>query len=115
MLSIAAAFASGETTIADARELRVKESDRIARVAAGLRSLGVAVEERPDGMVIQGGGASATQPAEVEASGDHRIAMAFTVAGLVAPHGVRIQSANAVDSSWPTFYRDLASLVSGSP
>jgi 3-phosphoshikimate 1-carboxyvinyltransferase len=110
VLAVAAAFAEGETVIADAAELRVKESDRIARVAEGLRRLGVQVEERPDGMVIQGGVRS-TVPAEVDASGDHRIAMAFTVAGLVAPAGVRVRSASAVHSSWPSFYDDLTTLL----
>jgi len=113
VLAVAAAFAEGETVIADAAELRVKESDRIARVAAGLRCLGVDVEERPDGMCIQGGGCSGAEPAVVDASGDHRIAMAFTVAGLVAPAGVRVRAASAVESSWPSFYTDLSSLLPG--
>ncbi len=111
VLAVAAAYAEGETVIADARELRVKESDRIARVAAGLRLLGVEVEERPDGMVIAGRATSPAKLAEVDASGDHRIAMAFTVAGLVAPGGVRVRAADAVESSWPSFYRDLESLL----
>ncbi len=115
VLAVAAAFAEGETVIADARELRVKESDRGARVATGLRRLGVQIEERPDGMVIQGGLSSTDEPAVIDASGDHRIAMAFTVAGLVAPRGVEIHAADAVASSWPTFYEDLASLLPGSP
>lgn len=108
VLSVAASFATGETTIADAEELRVKESDRIARVATGLRALGVAVEERPDGMVVQGGAPAG--PAEVDGSGDHRITMAFAVAGLVAPGGVLVRGADSITSSYPAFPRHLEAL-----
>jgi 3-phosphoshikimate 1-carboxyvinyltransferase len=111
VLAVAGAFAHGTTVIADAAELRVKESDRIARVATGLEALGVHVEEHPDGLTIEGGGARG--PAVVDATGDHRIAMAFAVAGLVAAGGVRIDAADAVHSSWPTFFDDLAALGSG--
>jgi 3-phosphoshikimate 1-carboxyvinyltransferase len=109
VLAIAAAFAEGETTIADAEELRVKESDRIARVVAGLRGLGVEVEERPDGMVIQGG--VPRGPAVVDATGDHRIAMAFAVAGAAAEGGVRIEHAASVRTSYPSFVLDLQRLA----
>jgi 3-phosphoshikimate 1-carboxyvinyltransferase len=102
VLSVAAAFASGTTTISDASELRIKESDRLARVSAGLRALGVELEEKPDGLVISGG--HPRGPAVVDATGDHRIAMAFTVAGLVAPGGVSVQGADSVSSSWPGFF-----------
>ncbi len=105
VLSVAAAFASGETVIADAEELRVKESDRIARVAAGLRALGVEVQEHPDGMTIQGGTPSG--PAAVDGRGDHRITMAFAVAGLVAAGGVHIHGADSISSSYPRFPSDL--------
>jgi 3-phosphoshikimate 1-carboxyvinyltransferase len=106
VLSVAAAFAEGTTTISDAAELRVKESDRLARVASGLRALGVELEERPDGLVITGGRPSSPPggPAVVDATGDHRVAMAFTVAGLVAPGGVTVQGADSVSSSWPGFF-----------
>jgi 3-phosphoshikimate 1-carboxyvinyltransferase len=105
VLAVAAAFADGETTIADAAELRVKESDRIARVVAGLRELGVRVEERPDGMVIEGG--KPWGPARVDAEGDHRLAMAFAVAGAAAPGGCTILHADAVRSSYPRFFHEL--------
>lgn len=108
VLSVAAAFAEGETVIADAEELRVKESDRIARVAAGLRAMGVELEERPDGMVIQGG--RPRGPARVDASGDHRIAMSFYVAALASQGTVTIDHADAVASSWPSFYQMMATL-----
>jgi 3-phosphoshikimate 1-carboxyvinyltransferase len=108
VLAVAAAFAEGETVIADAKELRVKESDRIARMVVGLRALGVNAEERPDGMVIQGGGAHG--PASIDATGDHRIAMAFAIAGCVAPGGVSIAHAESIKTSYPTFLADLERL-----
>ncbi len=107
VLAVAAACASGETVIADAAELRVKESDRIQRVVAGLRALGAEVEERPDGMVLGGGGFQAERPAVVDADGDHRLAMAFAVAGLVSRAGVEIHNADAVQTSYPSFFDDL--------
>lgn len=111
ILAVAAAFAQGETRIADASELRVKESDRIARMCAGLRALGVEVEEHADGMTI--GGGRPRGPATVDASGDHRIAMAFTIAGLAAEGGVTVTPADVVTTSWPDFYRDLNALTQG--
>jgi 3-phosphoshikimate 1-carboxyvinyltransferase len=108
VLAIAAAFAEGETVIADAAELRVKESDRIARVATGLRALGIEVEERPDGMVIQGGAPAG--PATIDATGDHRIAMAFSVAGLFSRNGLRVMGADSVTSSYPDFRQELEGL-----
>lgn len=111
VLAIAAATASGRTVIADAAELRVKESDRIARVVAGLTALGVDVVERPDGMVITGG--PLVGPAPIDAHGDHRIAMAFAVAACVAPGGVRIAGAEAIATSYPTFLADLDRVRAG--
>lgn len=108
VLAVAAAFAEGETIIADAEELRVKESDRIARVVAGLRALHVEVEERPDGMVIQGGAPRGV--ARIDARGDHRIAMAFAVAAAAAPGGVSIEGAESIATSYPSFLDDLARL-----
>ncbi|MCX7514212.1 3-phosphoshikimate 1-carboxyvinyltransferase [Frateuria sp. STR12] len=99
-LFIAAAGAKGTTVIRGAAELRVKESDRIATMAAGLRTLGVAVEEAPDGAAITGGTlASGT----VHGHGDHRVAMSFAVAGLVARDGVRIEDCHNVATSFPGF------------
>ena len=83
--------ATGKTVMRGVKELRVKESDRVARVVQGLRALGVQAEERPDGMIIEGGGARG--PAVVDCSGDHRLAMSFAVAGLVAPGGVELLAA----------------------
>jgi len=115
VLAVAAACAHGETVISDASELRVKESDRIGRVVAGLRAIGVQVEERADGMVIQG---SAGRPlggagvALVDASGDHRIAMAFAVAALAGAQ-VELLGSESISSSYPAFARHLESLCQG--
>lgn len=109
VLAVAAAFAEGTTTIADAEELRVKESDRIARVVEGLKALSVDVEEHPDGMTIQGG-RPLVGPAAINARGDHRIAMAFAVAGMVAPGGVCIEGAEAISTSYPTFLAHVEAL-----
>ena len=111
VLAVAAAFAEGETVIADASELRVKESDRIARVVIGLRELGVRVEERPDGMVIQGG--RPWGPARIDAEGDHRLAMAFAVAGAAAQGGTTLVHADSVRSSYPSFFDDLHAIRGG--
>jgi 3-phosphoshikimate 1-carboxyvinyltransferase len=99
-LFIAAAVASGSTVIRGAAELRVKESDRIATMAAGLCSLGVSIEETPDGAIIHGGRIGA---GTVETYLDHRIAMSFAVAGLVASGPVRINDCGHVATSFPGF------------
>src|SRR5690606_10344643 len=88
-LCVAAACARGDTVIRGAAELRVKESDRIAAMASGLRTLGVAVEEAPDGLVIHGG--TRLGGGTIESHGDHRIAMAFAVAAQMASGEVRIR------------------------
>jgi 3-phosphoshikimate 1-carboxyvinyltransferase len=100
VLCVAAACARGRTRIRGATELRVKESDRIAAMAAGLRALGIGVEETPDGLDIEGG---ALQGGEVDSRGDHRIAMAFAVAGQVAAGEVRIRDVANVATSFPGF------------
>jgi 3-phosphoshikimate 1-carboxyvinyltransferase len=100
VLFIAAAVASGRTVIRGAAELRVKESDRIATMATGLRTLGVSIEETPDGAIIHGGGVGA---GAVESHLDHRIAMSFAVAGLVASGPVRVNDCRHVATSFPGF------------
>lgn len=110
VLAMAAAVAAGTTVIRDAAELRVKESDRIARVAVGLRTVGVDVEERPDGMIVHGLGRGPTRSGVVDATGDHRIAMAFAVLGRVTDGGISVHGAEAVRSSWPGFFALLAGL-----
>jgi 3-phosphoshikimate 1-carboxyvinyltransferase len=103
-LFIAAACADGETVLTGAEELRVKESDRIAVMAAGLKRLGVEAQETPDGIRIRGG---AIQGGEVESHGDHRIAMSFAVAALRATGPIRIRDCRNVATSFPNFV-DLA-------
>lgn len=102
VLAVAAAFAEGITTVRDAAELRVKESDRIEAIVGGLRAIGVEAESRPDGFVVQGGGA---RGGEVLTHGDHRIAMAFSVAGLRVPVG--IDECASVQTSYPGFFAEL--------
>ena len=104
VLFIAAAVAKGKTVLRGAEELRVKESDRIQVMADGLRALGVKAEPTPDGMVIEGG---EIQGGRVDSHGDHRIAMAFTIAGLVAKGPITIQNCANVATSFPGFV-DLA-------
>jgi 3-phosphoshikimate 1-carboxyvinyltransferase len=108
VLAIAAAAAHGQTRFADGAELRVKESDRIAAVARGLERLGAAVEERRDGLIVHG--PLALGGGEVESHGDHRIAMAFAVAALIASGPVTIRGAGAIDVSYPGFLDTLARL-----
>jgi 3-phosphoshikimate 1-carboxyvinyltransferase len=103
-LFVAAAAAHGTTVVSGATELRVKESDRIASMAKGLRALGARVEETPDGAIITGG---TLGPGAIESHGDHRVAMSFAVAGLVAKGSVRIGDCRNVATSFPGF-RDLA-------
>ncbi|HWX67915.1 MAG TPA: 3-phosphoshikimate 1-carboxyvinyltransferase [Rhodanobacter sp.] len=99
-LFIAAAVASGTTVIRGAAELRVKESDRIATMASGLRALGIVIEETPDGAIIHGGRLGA---GSVQSHLDHRIAMSFAVAGLVSSGSVRINDCSHVATSFPGF------------
>ncbi|MER3546391.1 MAG: 3-phosphoshikimate 1-carboxyvinyltransferase [Rhodanobacteraceae bacterium] len=101
---VAAACTTGTTIIRGAAELRVKESDRIAVMAAGLRALGIEVRETPDGASIEGG---VLRGGEVDARGDHRCAMALAVAGAVARAPVRIRDCANVVTSFPGF-ADLA-------
>jgi len=103
-LFIAAACAEGETLVTGAEELRVKESDRIAVMAEGLRSMGVQCEVLPDGMRIQGRPEGAVfSGGQVDSHGDHRIAMSFTVASLRAAAPIRILDVANVATSFPGF------------
>ena len=109
-LAVLAATARGATEIRDAGELRVKESDRIAAVKRELARMGVVVEERPDGMVIPGG--QRFRGAHVASGGDHRMAMALAVAGLVAEGETVIEDVACVQTSFPTFV-DLVNTLAG--
>jgi 3-phosphoshikimate 1-carboxyvinyltransferase len=97
---IAAAAAEGETLLTGAEELRVKESDRIAVMAQGLAALGIEVEERSDGMRIRGG---QLHGGRVDSHGDHRIAMAFAMAGLVSDGAIVVDDCDNVATSFPAF------------
>jgi 3-phosphoshikimate 1-carboxyvinyltransferase len=99
-IMVAAACAEGETVLSGAEELRVKESDRIAAVAAGLAALGVRVQERPDGMSVRGG---LLRGGSVDSRGDHRIAMAFAIAALRADGVVTVRDTRNVATSFPGF------------
>ena len=103
-----AAVSKGTTEIRDAEELRVKESDRLATMAGVLSAFGVPCEELPDGLVVTGG--ARLRGAHVESRGDHRIAMAATLLGLVAEGESVIDGAEAVDTSFPGFVSLLRSL-----
>ena len=107
VLAVAAAFAEGESRITDAAELRVKESDRIATTLRGLHLLGVEAQALPDGLIIAGGRPSAAS-APVPSEGDHRIAMAFAVAGLAV--GAQIEDVGNVATSYPSFFAHLRQL-----
>ncbi len=109
ILSVAAALAEGRTIIKDAHELRVKETDRIAAVARNLRAFGVKVDEREDGMEIEGG--AALHGAEVESFGDHRIAMAFAVLASFAQGPSFIRNTDCVNTSYPGFNDTLKKLA----
>lgn len=104
-LCVAAACASGTTTITGAAELRVKESDRIAGMAAGLRALGIDVDETPDGARIHGCGGKqgGLRGGTVDSHGDHRVAMAFAIAAQVADGAVEILDVANVATSFPGF------------
>jgi 3-phosphoshikimate 1-carboxyvinyltransferase len=111
ILAVAAALAQGTTVIRDAAELRVKETDRIAAVASNLRAMGVQVEEFPDGMAITGG--SPLKGARLPCHHDHRIAMAFAVAGLFADGETIIEDTTCVNTSYPGFAEALMQIQSG--
>ena len=108
---IAAAFAEGRSTFRGLEELRVKESDRIATMAAGLRAIGVRVNELEDGIVIEGtGGTLLPGGGPIATKLDHRIAMSFAVAGLVSKSGVTIDDMRPVATSFPGFTALLQTL-----
>jgi len=111
VLFVAAAFAEGRTVARGAHELRVKESDRIAAMAAALGACGVAVEEFEDGLAVTGtGGDPIPGGATIASLLDHRIAMAMTVAGLHASTPILIDDAAPVATSYPTFFATLDGL-----
>ncbi len=110
LVAVAATQAEGVTTIRDAAELRVKESDRLAVLACGLRELGADVEEAPDGLSVRG--PTPLHGGRVESAGDHRMAMAFAVAAMIASGPVTVGGWEGTAISYPGFLDDLARLAS---
>jgi 3-phosphoshikimate 1-carboxyvinyltransferase len=109
VLAIAAACAQGDTVISDAQELRYKESDRIAVVATELNKIGARIEEQPAGMVIHGG--RGLPGGTANSHGDHRMAMALAIAGLLSDEPVSVQRPECVSVSYPGFWTDLARIA----
>jgi 3-phosphoshikimate 1-carboxyvinyltransferase len=109
VLAVAACVARGTTTIKDAAELRVKETDRIAFLVTELSKMGANVEELPDGMIIRGGGK--LNGAQCSSHGDHRMAMALGIAGAVADGETLIEDAGVVDISYPGFWQEFERIV----
>lgn len=110
VIAAMACAAEGTTVIRDARELKVKESDRIRAMAEGLSRMGAAVTETPDGLIIEGG--RPLRGAAVDSRGDHRVAMAFSILSLLADGPVTVSDPDCVSVSAPDFYRDLKSVTS---
>ena len=110
VLAVAAALAHGRTLIRNARELRVKETDRIATVVSNLRAMGAHVEEFDDGMAIDGG--HPLHGAVIDSFGDHRIAMAFAIAGLFATGETVVRNTACVNTSYPGFHQHLKAIIS---
>jgi 3-phosphoshikimate 1-carboxyvinyltransferase len=108
LLAVVGTQVEGGITIRDAAELRVKESDRITATAANLRAMGAEVEEYRDGLAVAG--PTRLRGAVLDAREDHRIAMAFTVAALIADGESEITGAECVGVSFPEFFRLLASV-----
>ena len=110
VLAVVATQCEGRLELRDAKELRVKESDRIRTVADGIRALGGEIEEREDGFVISG--PQRLSGGRVHCAGDHRIAMAFSIAGLIADGTTEIIGADCASVSFPKFYESLQMLTS---
>lgn len=110
ILAVVAARAKGTTDFQDAEELRFKESDRIATTCTMLRRLGVEVDERQDGFSVEGLAGAPFKACEVDAHGDHRIAMSAVIAGLGADGPVRVNDVDNVATSFPTFVKTLSEL-----
>ncbi len=108
LVALLGCFAEGQTVVRGARELRLKESDRIDAVVAGLRGLGADIEATPDGYVVNGTGG--LDGGAIDSGGDHRMAMLGAVAGLASREGVEVHGMEAAAVSYPRFLEDLATL-----
>jgi len=109
ILAVVACFAKGETIIRDARELRVKETDRIKSIKIELTKMGAQIEEKKDGMIIKGVGK--LEGARCQSHGDHRMAMALIIAGLSAQGKSKILGSDSIDTSFPGFWRTLGEIL----
>jgi 3-phosphoshikimate 1-carboxyvinyltransferase len=110
LVALLGCFAEGETVVRGARELRVKESDRIAGVVDGLGGLGADIEATDEGFVVRGGGG--LLGGRIDSRGDHRLAMMGAVAGLASREGVEVIGMDAAAVSYPGFVGDLEQLCS---
>lgn len=110
IISVIAAYAKGKTIISDAEELRVKETDRIFSIVRNLRRVGIKVEEKKDGMKIFGNGGKPFKYVDIDSFGDHRIAMAFSIAALVSDNGLLIKDIECISTSFPEFFDILRDL-----
>jgi 3-phosphoshikimate 1-carboxyvinyltransferase len=109
LVALLGCFAEGETLVRGAQELRVKETDRLGGVVEGLRGLGGDIEETEDGFVVRGTGG--LRGGQIDAKGDHRMAMLGAVAGLGSRDGVEVVGMEAAAVSYPEFENDLAKLL----
>lgn len=109
IIAILACFANGTTTIRDAQELKVKESNRIDVMVKNLSAMGADIQATEDGMIIHGG--TSLHGAVINSNLDHRIAMSFAIAGMNADGATEIQGAECVNISYPNFYSDLEQLI----
>ena len=107
ILAVAACVAKGRSVVHDAAELRAKESDRISQLLSELRKMGAKCEEHEDGFTIEGGSLAG---AVVDSHGDHRLAMALGIAGLVASGTTVIRNAECVDISYPRFWTEVEAI-----
>ena len=112
ILAVLGALASGQTVIRDAAELRVKETDRLAALCANLKAMGARVEEYSDGLIITGG--RPLHGAHLPSYGDHRIAMAFAIAGLFAEGETVIEDCECIETSYPGFADTLETIIAAS-
>jgi len=110
ILAVAAAFATGETIMRGVGEMRVKESDRIALMAAGLQACGVEVDEESEGFIVRGTGQAPRGGGTVVTHGDHRIAMSHLILGLAAREPVRVDEPGMIATSFPTFVALMSGL-----
>lgn len=108
LLAVLATQADGTTKVTGAKELRVKETDRIATIASELRKLGIKIDELDDGFIISG--RQSLAGGIVNTHGDHRIGMAMAIAGLIAKDEIIIENSNAINISYPNFFEDLTKI-----